>query len=363
LWIELGGDASYLSGIDQRLSAPFMEQSPAPTPFLNGSPIDTQKSSRWSYGGEGSLTFQPEGSDWVFSASVRYGRRKSRHNVHHQTQVKTQYPNPYYALYKQFYPSTPSKFTRFNKTKYFTNQKFAETVTNQTESHEVLDFQVGKDVGLGFFGRDGSSVLSGGVRLARFSSHSDVKVRARLGISFYKTPVFYGLVQNLTTTFNTYYFHGSSDRSFHGVGPILSWRASAPLAGTTERGQLDLDWGITGAILFGRQMAHVSHETAKRTFKGGQSTSIPTGVYGGSEYTHYFTQYRNNPPAQNRSRSVTIPDIGMNVGLSYRIESTKVSFGYRAEYLFGAMDTGVDIRKTSDIGFHGPYATISIGLP
>jgi hypothetical protein len=39
-----------------------------------------------------------------------------------------------------------------------------------------------------------------------------------------------------------------------------------------------------------------------------------------------------------------------------------VSFGYRADFFFGAMDGGIDTRNTSTVSFHGPFATISIGL-
>jgi hypothetical protein len=31
-------------------------------------------------------------------------------------------------------------------------------------------------------------------------------------------------------------------------------------------------------------------------------------------------------------------------------------------YFLGAMDGGIDARKTYDRNFHGPFATISIGL-
>jgi len=42
--------------------------------------------------------------------------------------------------------------------------------------------------------------------------------------------------------------------------------------------------------------------------------------------------------------------------------ATKVSLGYRADFFFGAADTGIDARKTSDLSFHGPFAKLSIGL-
>jgi hypothetical protein len=45
-----------------------------------------------------------------------------------------------------------------------------------------------------------------------------------------------------------------------------------------------------------------------------------------------------------------------------RYPNAKVSFGYRADVFFGAVDGGGDMRKTFDRSFHGPFATISIGL-
>jgi hypothetical protein len=63
-----------------------------------------------------------------------------------------------------------------------------------------------------------------------------------------------------------------------------------------------------------------------------------------------------------RSRSVTIPNLGGFAGLSLKFPNAKVSFGYRGDFFIGAMDTGMDTRKTSTVGFYGPYATISIGL-
>ncbi len=49
-------------------------------------------------------------------------------------------------------------------------------------------------------------------------------------------------------------------------------------------------------------------------------------------------------------------------GLSYRYKNAKISFGYRADFLFGAMDGGIDSYKSETRGFYGPFATVSIGL-
>ena len=47
------------------------------------------------------------------------------------------------------------------------------------EHHLIVDFQAGKDVGLGMFGgKDGSSVFGLGVRFAQFSSKSNIALKS-----------------------------------------------------------------------------------------------------------------------------------------------------------------------------------------
>ena len=47
------------------------------------------------------------------------------------------------------------------------------------ESHLILDFQAGKDVGLGMFGiKDGSSTVNVGVRIAQFQSKSNIALKS-----------------------------------------------------------------------------------------------------------------------------------------------------------------------------------------
>ena len=60
---------------------------------------------------------------------------------------------------------------------------------------------------------------------------------------------------------------------------------------------------------------------------------------------------------------VIVPNVGGFAGLSFRYADAKVSFGYRADFFFGAIDGGIDARKSETLGFYGPFATISIGLP
>jgi len=148
--------------------------------------------------------------------------------------------------------------------------------------------------------------------------------------------------------FHSYHLAGDSTRSFHGVGPSLSWEASAPFAGNPDTAEFTFDWGVNAAVLFGRQIASVSHHTSGRYVKVKYGTVVPQPYQAGNSRTE--------------SRSVTVPNIGGFAGLSVKFPNAKVSLGYRADFFFGAMDGGIDSRKSEELGFHGPFASISIGL-
>ncbi len=88
---------------------------------------------------------------------------------------------------------------------------------------------------------------------------------------------------------------------------------------------------------------------------------------------YYNGKYQTVPPygadpicfhatPHDRSRTVIVPNVGGFLGVSFRYPNAKVSLGYRADFFFGAMDTGIDARHTVDRNFYGPFATISIGL-
>ena len=57
-----------------------------------------------------------------------------------------------------------------------------------------------------------------------------------------------------------------------------------------------------------------------------------------------------------------MPNLGGFAGISVKYPNAKISLGYRADFFFGAVDAGIDARRTKDLGFNGPFATISIGL-
>lgn len=344
LWIELGGQLDRVQDSQELFEPPFVKL----TPSNFAPPQNATKPPRFGVDGNAALTFQPHGFDWTFSASISYGRASNDKHAHQQT----------YPL-----PTTVYEINRRGRHFYFTvlpsAARFTDAVVKQSESHVIVDFQVGKDVGLGLFGGSGSSFLNVGIRFAQFQSKSRVSLHEdpdwRFDLHVYG-PNYYGFITQ--AAFQPYHsFAGTfrADRSFNGVGPSLSWNGSTPIIGDSERGALTFDWSANASVLFGRQKTRTQHETTALYHPAGTIHPPPPVGYPS-------TVYHNAPPPQARSRSVIVPNLGALVGLSVKYPNVKVSFGYKADFFFGAMDGGIDVRRTTDVGFHGPYASVSIGL-
>ena len=328
LWIELGGQMESMQGTSSPFIAPFMTAiTPTPGPYHDDIFSKGQEAPRFAFGGEGKISFQPQDSDWIFSAVIRYGRSRANKHIHQQSPALTSLSGgaQYMAL-------------------------FADTKATQSEHHAIVDFSAGKDVGLGRFGHDGTSTFSAGVRFAQLSAHSDVRASGRPSV--YVFPRQFNRTQ-ISFYNNTMWAH--ADRDFRGVGPSLSWKASAALVGNKHDGELTLDWGIDGAVLFGRQKAKTDHTTQAYLFP---YTSFYHGQYQG----YYYTRVYNHPHQDARSKRVTVPNIAAFAGVSWQTEHAKVSIGYRYDTFLNAMDTGIDVAKKSNVTFNGPFASISIGL-
>jgi len=339
IWIELGGQMEMQQGMSSPFVADFMNITPTPDVFKGFPFIESQREPRYSFGEDGKITFQPEGSDWSFSAGIRYGRSHSNRHTHRQL------PPHSPVIGSLFFSPFPVYFTE--------TAPLADTSTRNSDSHLVLDFSAGKDVGLGLFGHGGTSTISAGVRYASFVANSSALITGRPSITnIVFVTAYYGFFNIPEATFHQYSMFARAERSFKGIGPSLSWSASAPLAGNEQDGELTIDWGINAALLFGRQKAKVHQSTIVRH---------QTAAYITPANYRYHTYYPA-PLNKTRSRNVTVPNVGAFAGLSYRYSDAKVSIGYRYDTFLNAMDTGIDTAKKSNITFNGPYASISIGL-
>ena len=330
VWIELGGQLQHLEEVEQRFVPPFVVAEPRPGPETIA-PLSLTHPPRYSYGGQAKITLAPEGSDWRFSASILYGRANSKKHIHEQSHP----PTAHFTLSGYPYTVAP-RVAQFMDTKF-----------DSHESHTILDFQAGREVGLGLFG---SSTVNVGVRFAQFESATTTAFKSNPDWKRYSK-----YIAGATVPFGaTYHSNAASAfavRSFHGVGPSLSWNATTNLLKGSDSG-IALDWGANFAVLFGRQKASNHHQTTALYHKGkyNQVSALRTTLY----------QHSVNPP--DRAHSVVVPNVGGFAGLSFLYANAKVSFGYRADFFFGAMDGGIDGRKSDDRNFYGPYATLSIGL-
>jgi hypothetical protein len=359
VWIELGAGLERINRDHDLFIPDFIPKNEGATPFDPVSPIKAQTPPRYGLSGEAKLTFEPAGSHWVFAAGLRYGRSNGKKEVHQQTFIDMA---DYFPPSKIFGSGSPTQ----------TIAKFATTKTEDRQSYVIADFQAGKDVGLGMFGNNGSSVMSFGVRFAQFTSRTKTDLKARPTIDVVNRfdspqftqppiPTFFPSLSSKyfpSYRFNAYSAYRDTTRNFSGVGPSLSWTGSTPIAGRADENSISFDWGINGAILFGRQKVRDRHQqTARHYDLSYVGTEYPSG-----EGTHYNVLYKSRPDPQSRSHSVTVPNIGGFAGISFKMPNAKVSFGYRADVFFGAMDGGIDTRHTRDMIFHGPFAKFSIGL-
>jgi|SRR6185437_7416431 hypothetical protein len=340
VWIELGAQLERTQGGQDPFLPPFLQSDPRPA-FEEVPSASTQRPPRYAIGGEGRIMFAPEGSDWSLSADVRYGRSNGAKHLHQQT--------------TEVRKSGVHLLT--DDPVYVRLTGFGDTASAHKASYLVADFVAGRDVGLGLWRGSSSATVDFGVRFVQFTAKSSTTLRELPDPFIERVPQppnpFLPNQHKYTTNSHHHSFYAQSSvwHSFSGVGPTISMSGSQAFAGNPDEGELSFDWGANGAVLFGRQKVHGSHKT--------------TGEY----FTNHFTAFGfapkssySTPKPVARTRSVVVPNVGGFAGLSFRRSNAKVSFGYRADFFFGAMDAGIDARHTEDMSFHGPFAKISVGL-
>jgi hypothetical protein len=308
IWLELDGQfAQQMNGLEV-YSPPFL----ASSPFDGVSSLAYEKTRPYIWDKSGKISFQPEGSDWILSASIRFGKSGRAEKNLYIT------PNPYvefYGLEKVY-------------------RAYQDTQLHSSESHTIIDFMVGKDVGLGRFGSGATSTVNLGVRFAQFRSTNHAGFQSQP-----TNHASYG-------SYNRFYASFDGKRRFEGLGPSLSWNASATIAGNSGDGGISLDWGVNGAVLFGRQKMSERHQTTKQHFA----------------YHSYPPPTRYTPVSASRNKKVTVTNLGGFAGISWRYAAAKVTMGYRVDEFFNVLDGGIATAKQEDRAFYGPFASISIGI-
>lgn len=287
----------------------------------------------------------------MLKAGIRYGRSSTHKHIHKSlpAAVANQITVPPFIAQYYGVPTTmpcpvfKSHFQGIDITcpKAAYNHEFVDSQSSQSETHAMIDFTLGKDVGIGTVG--------GGVRIAQFTTNTSAELNMDPHYNFPPTiHVFtggqaqkYGEIYDGTT---------QEHRSFHGVGPEITWDASQSVLGDEDNGQVSIDWGVNAAVLFGQQRVKIHRNVAKEKCQGNG------GFFGACTYIY------NTPTNVSRSNSVAVPNLGGYVGASVRYSNAKINFGYRVDEFFGAMDGGQDTAKKYNRGFYGPYLNISLGL-
>jgi iron complex outermembrane recepter protein len=214
------------------------------------------------------------------------------------------------------------------------------------EALKTVDFMVGKEVGIGLSGA--SSVISGGIRYADFNSKAAAQLHGHP--DYYLPPE--GFLK-YDRHWHSYDVSIAADRSFKGAGPELSWEASKTFFGNFDAGHTNLDWSLSGGVLFGKQKVRLQEKT--------------TGTYSHGSYLDGFRGYDVTDPIDRTSsrietKSVSVPTLGASLGLSYEVQRFEIGAGYRWERYFNAIDGGYAEHKSYDRTIDGPYFKVSVGF-
>jgi outer membrane receptor protein involved in Fe transport len=340
VWLQLGGNFAQLDAGMQSYAPAFAADTPALRTDLPQQQ-DVENAAGAGFDWEGKLSIQPAGSDWVLKAGLRYGRSSVSKHLHQslppQTKATLLVGTGFPALDCAIAPPPIGKNGVCNA--FF--QEFSDAQGTVEDGHTMIDFTLGKDVGLGSFGgAEVKSTLSAGIRLVRFSS--DIK-------SAFDSDPFYAFDKPYRSKYH-YLDKATNEEhhSFNGIGPEVMWDASAPIAGTAEEGEVTLDWGVNAAVLFGRKKASGTGDVMS-TFCGYGTLSSCYNVH---QTAHAFS----------RSERATVPNLGGYLGASALYRNAKISFGYRGDFFFNAMDGGQDTAKSTNRGFYGPYLNVTLGL-
>ena len=358
LWITLGGEAAMQTGQGEPFTPPFVAANPNSPAFKPTSVQQIERPQLFTYDKEARITFEPEGSDWNFLAQIQYGRTVRSRNV---TDLQPSHCLPY--DFPEFHETTGGHFSfpivHGCKLYQHTQEDFSSTQTRNSQSHALIDFLAGKDVGIGMLGAEDSSTVDFGVRIAQFGSQASSTIHGRPDLQHYRNKLPSGIVNAIHnrchcsdslykyyTKFHTAAATGRVKRSFKGIGPTISWNNSLLVVGDTNTATVNFDWGANAALLFGRQKVSGQHQESGNYFQQ---------KYGKGDF---YTRSASIA----RSRTVIVPNVGGFAGVSVNYLNAKVSLGYRGDFFFNAMDGGWDQEKSKTVGLFGPYANLSIGF-
>ena len=163
-WIELGGQWARTDGGPESFAPPFASE------------INTKKFTSLYALQKPSLYAIGEEEKYLSRQKIRIGCSAPTFNTADRVSRNVHQEGPREPLIT--FESVPpfNFYAKVQNPPYATD--FVNAVTRNHESHDIIDFQVGKDVGMGLFGRGATSFLNAGIRFAQFSSGSSASIDA-----------------------------------------------------------------------------------------------------------------------------------------------------------------------------------------
>ena len=265
------------------------------------------------YNLSGEITYQPASSPWSFGVGVRYGRVSGHHAKNH-------------AFATTAVQHTPGGYGLT----HYTAQNLA--ISESAQEHYTIDFEVGRDFGVGMFG-PGTSTLGAGVRYAHFNSTVTGSFRTNTKYTV-RSPggsIYPGYTHS---KFKAGRF--TQRRATDAVGPRLFVKTVSPI---TPNSAFSIGAGAGVAFLFGRQTVH-------------STLHMTSGTYA-------------NPSKLTRTNSRGTPNVDGYLQLNWSPAHSgfSVGVGYKVDAYFTVMDGGFGGKKEIDNLEHGPYLDISVKFP
>ena len=331
-----------LGGMIEREDAPYKPLTPS---FLPAFPQSLQPNGLqnrdldWGDEREVRLTYRP-GGDWAISGFARFGRINGGNARLHADQTSVggcAIPGYFGSILCPKYKDT--------LTLYPTVHDWSDATVRNREDHTIAAFEVGKDIGIGGLDR---STMGLGLRYARLNSSTNVWMD---GVPDWDVPTGWFYSSKYPSTNHRYEATLNAQRRFTGAGPTLTWDAAKRLVGDEQLGHVDVDWSVTGGVLFGRQKTSITGSERAAFFSGGyyEDPRTPTTV----DIT---------PIDIHRNKTVTAPAVDLSLGLSYEVQRFKASAGYRWERYFNVLDAGYAQEKKYDRTIDGPYFKLAVGF-
>ncbi len=198
------------------------------------------------------------------------------------------------------------------------------------------------------------SNVSVGVRRATLESTTDAVLQ---GVPDWFLPEGFAFpFPGIPVTHTVYIAEFAARRDFEGFGPILSWDAAAPLVDWNDGGRVEVDWSVSGGVLFGDRATSVTRTEEARYSELGAFAML--GLADPPPPTLTVAP----PLSYARSGTATAPTIGASLGLSYSIDRFSIGAGYRWERYSDVIDGGFAEEEEEDRTIDGPYFKMSLGF-